>query len=81
MSSWSYGNLPSLYGTFALLVIVSTVKHFPFASRAGTSNMMQIGISLEEAAEIQGCGFFRKLVQIVIPLAKNGFTSGFLLSW
>lgn len=79
MFSRSYGNLPSLYGTFALLVIVSTVKHFPFASRAGTSNMMQIGISLEEAAEIQGCGFFRKLIQIVIPLAKNGFTSGFLL--
>lgn len=35
--------VPSLYGTFALLTITSVVKHLPFASRAGTSNMLQIG--------------------------------------
>lgn len=79
MFSRTYGNLPSLYGTFTLLVVVSTVKHFPFASRAGSSNMMQISSSLEEAAEIQGSGFVHKMAKIVIPLAKNGFISGFLL--
>lgn len=79
MFSRQYGNLPSLYGTFTLLVIVSTVKHFPFSSRAGSSNMIQISKSLEEAAELEGCGFFSKMAKIVIPLAKNGFTSGFLL--
>ena len=33
--------IPSLYGTFALLTLVSVVKHLPFASRAGTSNMLR----------------------------------------
>ena len=51
--------VPSLYGTFALLTITSVVKHLPFASRAGTSNMLQIGGELEEAAEIAGAGFPR----------------------
>lgn len=71
--------VPSLYGTFAILVLVSIVKHFPFASRAGTANMLQIGIELEEAADIQGAGFFRRMRSIVIPLAKQGFFSGLML--
>ena len=36
------GLIPSLYGTFTLIVLTSVVKHFPFASRSGTANMMQI---------------------------------------
>ena len=71
--------IPSLYGTFALLTLVSVVKHLPFASRAGTSNMLQIGGELEEAAEIAGAGFFKRFVRIVFPLSKGGFISGFML--
>lgn len=71
--------VPSLYGTFALLTLTSVVKHLPFASRAGTSNMLQIGAELEEAAEIDGAGFFKRFVRIVFPLSKGGFISGFML--
>lgn len=71
--------IPSLYGTFALLVLVSIVKHLPFASRAGTSNMMQISLELEEAGQIAGASFFRRFTRIVFPLSKNGFMSGFML--
>ena len=71
--------IPSLYGTFALLTLVSVVKHLPFASRAGTSNMLQISGELEEAATIEGAGFFRRFVKIVFPLSKGGFISGFML--
>ena len=75
------GLIPSLYGTFTLILLVSIVKHFPFASRSGSSNMMQISVELEEAASINGAGFWRRIRSIVIPLAKNGFLSGFLLSF
>ena len=75
------GPIPSLYGTFGLILLVSVVKHFPFASRSGSSNMMQISVELEEAATINGAGFWRRIGSIVIPLAKNGFLSGFLLSF
>ena len=75
------GLIPSLYGTFTLILLVSIVKHFPFASRSGSSNMMQISVELEEAATINGAGFWRRIGSIVIPLAKNGFLSGFLLSF
>lgn len=79
MFSKSNGIIPSLYGTFALLVLTSVVKHLPFASRAGTSNMMQISGELEEAATIEGAGFFKRFIKIVFPLSKGGFMSGFML--
>lgn len=75
------GIIPSLYGTFALILLVSVVKHFPFASRSGSSNMMQISVELEEAADLAGASFWRRIWSIVVPLAKNGFISGFLLSF
>lgn len=75
------GIIPSLYGTFTLILLVSVVKHFPFASRAGSANMMQISVELEEAADIAGASFWRRIWSIVIPLAKNGFLSGLMLTF
>lgn len=75
------GLIPSLYGTFALIVLTSVVKHFPFASRSGTANMMQISTELEEAADLCGAGFGRRMWRIVMPLARNGFISGFMLTF
>lgn len=77
-SHWIF---PSLYGTFTLIVLTSVVKHFPFASRSGTANMMQISTELEEAAAINGAGFWKRMTSIVLPLAKNGFISGFMLTF
>ena len=71
--------IPALYGTFALLTLVSVVKHLPFAARAGTSNMLQISVELEEAAHISGAHFLTRFRKIVFPLSKNGFMSGFML--
>ena len=71
--------LPSLYGTFTLLVLVTVVKNLPFSSRAGTANMLQISVELEEAAHISGAHFMKRFRKIVFPLSKNGFMSGFML--
>ncbi len=71
--------VPSLYGTFALLVLIAVVKNLPFASRAGTSNMLQISTELEEAAQIANAGFFKRFFRIVFPLSKGGMISGFML--
>ena len=75
------GLIPSLYGTFALILMVSVVKYFPFASKSGSATMLQISNDLEEAAEINGAGFFKRIGKIVLPLAKNGFMSGFILTF
>lgn len=75
------GMIPALYGTFALILLISTVKYFPYASKSGSATMMQISAELEEAASINGAGFFRRFAKIIFPLAKNGFMSGFILTF
>ncbi len=75
------GLIPSLYGTFTLIVLTSVVKHFPFASKSGTANMLTISVELEEAADIAGASFWKRMASIIVPLAKNGFISGFMLTF
>ena len=75
------GLMPSLYGTFTLIVLTSVVKHFPFASKSGTANMLSISVELEEAADIAGASFWTRMSSIIVPLAKNGFISGFMLTF
>jgi len=75
------GPLPSLYGTFALLVIVSVAKHIPYSSRSGVSAMMQVGRELEEAAMVAGANVWQRFRRIIFPLTRSGFMSGFLLTF
>lgn len=75
------GPLPSLYGTFALLVVVSVAKHIPYSSRSGVSAMMQVGHELEEAAQVAGASVWRRFRRIIFPLTISGFVSGFLLTF
>lgn len=75
----SWGPIPSLYGTFFLLVLVCTFKNLPFASRSGTSAMLQVGGELEEAASMAGSGWFRRFGRIILPLTLKGSMAGFIL--
>jgi iron(III) transport system permease protein len=75
------GPLPALYGTFALLVIVSVSKHLPYSSRSGVSAMMQVGRELEEAAQVAGANVLQRFIRIIFPLTSSGFISGFLLTF
>lgn len=75
------GPFPPLYGTFALLVIVSVAKHLPYSSRSGVTAMMQVGRELEEAAQIAGASAIRSFKRIIFPLTYSGFVSGFLMTF
>lgn len=75
------GPIPPLYGTFALLVIVSVTKHIPFSSRSGVSAMMQVGRELEEAGIVAGANVWQRFRRIIFPLTSSGFMSGFLMTF
>jgi iron(III) transport system permease protein len=75
------GPIPALYGTFALLVIVSVAKHIPYSSRSGVSAMMQVGRELEEAGQIAGANVWQRFRRLIFPLTSGGFVAGFLLTF
>lgn len=75
------GPLPALYGTFALLVLISVANKIPYSSRSGVSAMMQVGKELEEAAQIAGANAWGRFKRIIFPLTSSGFVAGFLLTF
>ena len=80
MFARSWGPIPSLYGTFTLLVLVTVAKRLPYTSRTGISALMQIDKSLEEAAYLRGASWVKRMWAIIIPLGKSGMMAGFILS-
>ncbi len=81
MFTRSVGPIPALYGTFALLVVVSVAKHIPYSARSGVSAMLQVSKELEEAAAIAGASPWQRFKRIIFPLTSTGFVSGFLLTF
>ncbi len=79
MFAVSRGIIPSLYGSFAILVLIGTVKYLPFASRAGINAIFQLGREIEEAAVIFGVSWSKRMTKIIIPIQKASILSGFLL--
>jgi len=71
--------IPSLYGSFALLVLVGSVKYLPFASRSGMNAMLQLSNEIEEAALIIGIPWWKRMARIIFPIQKSSFLSGYLL--
>jgi iron(III) transport system permease protein len=81
MFSRPFGPIPALYGTFALLVVVSVAKHIPYSARSGVSAMLQVGRELEEAGQVAGANLWQRFKRIIFPLTSPGFVSGFLLTF
>jgi iron(III) transport system permease protein len=73
------GPIPALYGTVAILILALMAEQMPYASRAGISAMMQLGKEPEEAAQVVGAGWLRRMFAVVIPIQKGSLTTGVLL--
>ena len=69
----------NLFNTYALLIIVGTVKYIPFASRAALNSMLQLSGEIEEAAIIQDLSWFKRMFRIIIPIQKSSIISGYML--
>ena len=81
MFAESHGPLPALYGTFTLLVLISVVNRLPYSVRTGASAVIQLGQSLEEAAEIQGASWWQRFRRIIFPLTTSGVVAGMMVSF
>lgn len=73
------GIIPSLYGSFAILALIGTVKYLPMASRSGVNSMLQLSPEIEEAGIIMGVPWVKRMTRIIIPIEKTTIVSGYLL--
>jgi ABC-type Fe3+ transport system permease subunit len=72
-------SLRFLYGSLLLAVLVSLVNHLPFAVQAQLNPLMQLDLSLEEAAYVCRASFWQALVRVYLPLLRHGVVTTWLL--
>lgn len=71
-------NLPTIYG-FSGILLVFTLKLYPFIFLYVSGALKKIDVALSEAAESLGCSTFRKVYTIIMPLILPTLMSGALL--
>ena len=79
MFATKHGIIPSLYGSFAILALIGTIKYLPMASRSGVNSMLLLSPEIEEAGIIMGVPWLKRMTRIIIPIEKTTIVSGYLL--
>lgn len=78
----AFGKKPfALTGTFTIMIIALVIRRLPYTIRSTTANLMQIHMSIEEAAISLGASKLKTFSQITVPMMSNGIISGAILSW
>jgi len=70
-----------LTGTPAIMILALMFWNLPTCYSSATAGLQQIGSSVEDAALNLGANSFRSFKDIIIPLLKAPFLSGFVLSF
>ena len=70
-----------LTGTATILVIVFTFRNMPVAIESGTTTLLQIDNSIEEASTILGADTGYSFRRITLPMLRNAFFSGIVYSF
>ena len=78
----AFGKQPlALTGTMAIMVISFVIRRLPYTIRSATATLMQISLSIEEAAISLGASKLKTFIKITVPMMANGIFSGAILSW
>jgi iron(III) transport system permease protein len=72
--------LPSIYGYFGIILVYS-LKFYPFVFLLASSSLRTINPSVEEAAEGLGAGPWRRFLVVTLPLVFPAISAGALLTF
>ena len=70
-----------VYGTPMIIILGYLTKYTVLTSRITVRQLAQIPSSMEEAAQVAGAGWFRRMIYIVIPMAKCGLIGAWLVGY
>lgn len=71
----------AIAGTATILIISLTVRRLPYTIRSSVAALMQMPLSIEEAAESLGSSRLNTFVKITVPMMLSGIIAGAVLSW
>ncbi len=79
ISLWNTPWTNFIYSTPLIIILGYLAKYTALSSRISVTQLAQIPSSMEEAAQVAGAGWFRRMALIVAPLARRGLLAGWLV--
>jgi iron(III) transport system permease protein len=67
-----------IFGTIWILLIAYLTRYMPYGMRYSTASMYQIGIELEESAQMSGATWWQSFRRVMLPLLVPGLLAGWL---
>jgi iron(III) transport system permease protein len=78
----AFGKKPfALTGTMTIMILALVIRRMPYTIRSATATLMQIPMSVEEAAISLGASKIKTFFKITTPMMSAGIISGAILSW
>lgn len=81
ISLWNHPATNFIYGTPAIILLGYLAQYLVLPSRITVSTLAQIPPSMDEAAQIAGASWLRRVILILVPLAKRGLIAGWLVGY
>ena len=81
ISLWNTPWTNFVYGTPVIIILGYLAKYTALTSRISVTLLGQISPSMEEAAQVAGAGWFRRMGLIVAPLARRGLVAAWLVGY
>ncbi|MGL5436482.1 MAG: ABC transporter permease [Lachnospiraceae bacterium] len=69
----------NIYNTLPIMIIAYMIKYMLMGMRTVVSAFSQVSPSLEEAAQISGAGWIKRLIDVVFPLIVPSIVAGWFL--
>ena len=81
ISLWNTRWTNFIYSTPLIILLGYLAKYTALTSRIAVTQLAQIPSSMEEAAQVAGAGWFRRMAFIVAPMAQRGLLAGWLVGY
>jgi len=78
---WNRPATNFIYGTFLIIILGYVARYSAVAGRIMVSAFAQIPSSMEEAAQLAGAGWPRRMISIIAPLSRRGLAGCWLVSF
>ncbi len=78
---WNTVQTNFIYGTLWIIILGYLARYTALTSRITVTQLAQIPPAMEEAARVAGAGWFRRIIFIVIPMARRGLLAGWIVGY
>jgi iron(III) transport system permease protein len=81
IAAWNHPLTNLVYATPLIIILGYIAQYTALTSRITATTLATIPPSMEEAAQIAGAGWLRRVIHIVAPLSARGIVAGWLVAY